>query len=470
MHSPSPTRSAARPVALRPAFQLVTIALVLAWVALTLSELAAAPGTLAATWLDRLSTGLAVPFAIELGLRLRAASQPAAFLLEYWIDVVALLSVPLSLLLPPSPVLLLFRLLRLYRLIALVRRVPLFTGFVHHRGPRRALALLGIVALCVVVSTAALLAFESGKNPGLASLDQAFWFSLFSIFATQPTPDVPMTLGGKLVSLFLIFVGLSTFAVLTGTVSAVVLSRLKLETKIVDLNEIKDHTIICGWSRKAEIIAREFIDGSKEDAPPLVVIATHDAERNFADPRLIGRVQFIDDDFTRIGALERAGIARASTCVILSDTSGGRSEPDADARTILTALTIQSLHPHVYRCAELNRSEYSAHLKSGCINECVVGGEHSAFLLAQAALNHGAMSVLNELMTHRSNHKFCRIPVPRGLIGKSFVEALSHMKQEQNVLVVALATGGGAPTLNPGECRLAAGDELMIIADADYET
>ena len=102
----------------------------------------------------------------------------------------------------------LLRLLRVLRVIAIVRRLPTIAGLAKRRTARRSLALAAVVALSAITATAALLAFESGKNPELSSFPQAFWFSLYSIFATQPTPDVPLTLGGRVVSLILIF---STF-------------------------------------------------------------------------------------------------------------------------------------------------------------------------------------------------------------------------------------------------------------------
>lgn len=452
----------------RPGVALALLALILAWSAVTVTEIAAGVGTSSALWLDRLANAMTLIFAIELMLRYRDSPSRARFFREYWPDVVAVASVTLTLG-SVMPALRLLRLLRLYRVFVLARQVPAFRGFVRHRGPRRALALLSIIGLSVMVATAALLAFESGKNQELSSFEQAFWFSLYSIFATQPTPDAPLTTGGRVVSLFLIFVGLSTFAVLTGTVSAVVLSRLKVEGLVVDWEDLKDHVIICGWNRKAEIIVREYDAMHKDDPKPVVVIAKTEGSPAFTEPSLRSRVQFLDDDFTKISALEKAGILRASTCILLSDTTKGRNERDADARTILAALTVERLNPQVYTCAELNRREYSTHLKLGCVDDFVVSGEHSAFLLAQAALNHGTMNVWSELLSYEYGHKFCRVTVPQKLVGHHFCEALKVLKKEDNLIAIAISQKGQAPKINPPDTTvLGEGDELVVIAEADY--
>lgn len=453
--------------ALRPAFDLATIALVLAWTALTVTEIAAGPSTVAAEWLNRLATLLGIVFVVELALRFRSTPSPARFARDYWMDVLAVSSIFLTAFFP-LPLLRLLRLLRVYRVVVLAQKTPFLAGFVRHRGPRRALALLGIVSLCAVVATAALLAFEGGKNPELATFDQAFWFSLYSIFATQPTPNAPASLGGRIVSLFLIFVGLSMFAVLTGTVSAVLTNRIGKEGMLVEWEDLKDHIIICGWNRKAEIIVREWDATHKDQSLPIVVIAKLEGTPSFTDPALRRRVQFLDEDCTKVSALERAGIMRAATCILLSDTTKGRSERDADARTILAALTVERMNPKVYTCAELNRREYSTHLTLGCVDDFVVSGEHSAFLLAQAALNHGTATVWSELLSYEYGHKFCRVPVPKKLIGKDFLDALSYLKKHDNLLAIAVASKGKPPKINPQGHVLAESDELVVIADASY--
>ncbi len=166
------------------------------------------------------------------------------------------------------------------------------------------------------------------------------------------------------------------------------------------MGRLEGHLIICGWNRKAEIIVREYDAAHRDDPMPVVVIARVEGPPTFTDPTLRKRVLFLDDDFTKISALEKANVKKASTCVVLSDTTRGRNERDADARTILAALTVEKLRPSVYTCAELNRREYAQHLTLGAVDDYVVGGEHSAFLLAQAALNRGTLNVFSELLSY----------------------------------------------------------------------
>ena len=121
-----------------------------------------------------------------------------------------------------------------------------------------------------------------------ANFGQAFWFSLYSIFATQPTPEPPITLGGRDRVAGPDFVGLSTFALFTGSVSAAVLTPCAT----------KEHRWI-GKSRGAPHHLRLEPQGGDHRARiprvgvhaamPIVVIAELEGTPSFADQSLKAR-------------------------------------------------------------------------------------------------------------------------------------------------------------------------------------
>jgi voltage-gated potassium channel len=232
-------------------------------------------------------------------------------------------------------------------------------------------------------------------------------------------------------------------------------------------DELDDHILICGWNRKAEIIVGEYV--SAKPGVPIAVIAKLDGDPQFTDPNLRKEIQFLNEDFTKAAALELAGVRRASTCIILSDTTRGRNERDADARTVLTALTVEKLNPEVYTCAELNRREYSDHLALGNVNSFVVSGEHSAFLLAQAALNQAALGIFSELLSYSAGNRFCRLRVPESWKGKTFFEALVIVKEKHDAILIAVADGKGGMTVNPHAYVFEGGEEAVAITTKDID-
>jgi len=363
---------------------------------------------------------------------------------------------------PAGSPLLLLRYARALRLVSLAR--PTVARL---RGSARALVRVGLAAsLVLVVGSSALLALERDVNPALASPGHALWSVLYSMVAGEPIPAPPETWGGRLVSALVIATGLATFATAAGTAGAIVTEAIRTGGPMVAWDELEGHIVVCGWNRKAELIVREVLSAHATE-PPVVVITDAEGEPAFVDEGLRRSVQFLNADFTEVATLERAGVSRAKKCILLSDTSRGRSERDADARTILAALTIERLNRDVYTCAEVHTRDHLPHLRMGNVNDVVVSGEHSAFLLAQAALTTGVMGVFEELLTLEYGSKFVTVPVPSRWVGKPFREVLARLKDEHDALLVGVRRGAGRVELNPKGHTFVAEDTLVIIASGD---
>lgn len=420
---------------------------------------------------------LTAVFAFELCLRFWAATSTRKFLREYWIEIVAIL--PLFRVFRTARALRLLRLVRLLRMFGVVSRLASHFPYIVRRGALEYLVVGELLVVTVVFGAGALMFFEGRSPAGAAvvndlavsgtdasvpsnefTLSKSFWFSLYSLFAGEPIPAPPSTLGGRIVTVFVMFMGMTIFAMFTGTISAFMVERLRTEGRIVHWDQLENHVILCGWNRKAQIIVKEYRNSAGQHDTPIVVIADFDGPLPQVDVR---RVHFLNDDFTKVPVLEKAGIRRATTCIVLSDTTH-RSEQDADARTILAALTVEKLNPSVYTCAELLEQSYASHLEMGHVNDYVVSGEHSAFMLAQAAVNRGLMEVFGELLTRGKGNAFHHIPVPSGWIGQEFIEMLPAAKTELDAILIGVQSAGGKIEINPAKHQFEIGDEVVIIA------
>ena len=237
----------------------------------------------------------------------------------------------------------------------------------------------------------------------------------------------------------------------------------------MDIDEVHDHIIICGWNVKAEIIVQEYRVLPSTKNLPIVVVAQFESEIPTGGDSLGENISFLNDDFTRVAALEKAGVHRARTCIILADMSGGRSEQDADARTILTGLTVEKLNSEVYTCAELINRSYGMHLEMGHVDDYVVSGEYSAYMLAQAAMNRGLMEVFTELLTYQTDgNEFYRLKLPEEWYGKQFMELLVHLKENHNAILVAVCPQDAKMRINPADYVFAEGDQIVAIAEQEF--
>jgi len=442
-------------------------ALIVISVVLTIAEIAMGAASPAAATLDSVNHGLTVLFAVELTLRCLAATSRRRFFREYWIDILAVL--PLLRVFRVFRALRLLRLLRMLRLLGFISRYASYFPYVIRRGALEYVIVSGLILLTLIFGSVAVLHFERGQNQEIDSLAEAFWFSLCSLFAGEPTPFSLQSFGAKVAAVGIMFMGVTIFAMLTGTVSAFMIDRLQTEGKVVDWEQLSGHIIICGWNRKTEIILAEFLAAQPGSDVPIVVVGMTEGEPLVDNPKIRERVRFLNDDFTKVAALEKAGIRRAKTCIIVSDTGRGRSEQDADARTILAALTAEKLNPDIYTCAELIHRDFGSHLEMGNVNDYVVADEHSAFLLAQAALNRGLMVVFKELLTQEHGNQFYRLPVTEEWSGKTFIELFVHLKETKNAILVAVQDAEGQHYVNPQDYTFQAGDNLVVIARQNVE-
>lgn len=410
------------------------------------------------TWIVEAQDVITAFFVVELIIRFIAFKRRSRFLREYWLDILAVVAV--------FPVFRLFRLARFLRLLRLLRmfRVArtlssnsrLLNTLLERRVTEYFLVLV-LLLMTVLMGSLGLVFFEN-PHDGLDDLHHSFWTTIFSLMSTQYATEFPPTLGGKMVMLFVIFSGLTFFAVLTGTVSALMIEKLK-EGGILNMTALEDlegHVLICGWNTGVEIVLAQMQQDPQFREKEFVIIAERE-DLPFLSAVNRARVRLLKEDFTRVEVLRKANVMTAAVAVIVSDTAHGRSRQDADARTVLASLTIEKLNPQVHTCAELSNSMNEHHLRLGKINEVVITQDIAGRLLAQAALDSTRSRVIQQMLRESS---LSPQPVGAKLVGQKFSAVLGAFP---GAIPIAVRTAAGEVLLNPEGHVLAEGDVLLCI-------
>jgi voltage-gated potassium channel len=98
-------------------------------------------------------------------------------------------------------------------------------------------------------------------------------------------------------------------------------------------------------------------------------------------------------------------------------------------------------------------------------DEIIVSGAVTSTLLARAARDPGVTRVVSDLLQGRQGHELYFTPVPSVVVGKPFLEALTRLKQDYNVLLIAVQSGEGMLYTNPPSTyQIRAVDRLYLIA------
>jgi voltage-gated potassium channel len=443
-----------------PSTESALVGLILLSVGIVFLEVGVSPGATIYPLLGHLQGGLTVIFWLELALRFWIARSKRRYLRQYWLDILAVM-----------PGLHSLRLLRLLRVGILVNRnlgrSP--NRFVAELGAQ--IGLLATLGLLLLAGALGLYLIEVQQSPDPDSLEQTFWWSLFTLVAAEPIGiEDPQTLWGRLLTLMLMLGGLTLFAVMTGLVSAVMVQRLRsvMEFRTMELDELRGHIIICGWNRNGVHVIEELLLDPSLRGVPIVVVAefleTPEKDLRFFNP---SQLYFYTDDYTRLDVLETIGIAHASHAILLADTCCPRSDQDRDARTVLAALTIEKLNPAVYTCAQLLDRRNDVQLKVAGVDDVIVADEIASHLIASSIRTQGSVEVLAELLTVQMGNQIYKLPIPSNWVDLPFWQAVDRVKQTQDALVIAVEPGGSERKIlvnPPAEYRLAPQDYLVVIA------
>jgi len=309
----------------------------------------------------------------------------------------------------------------------------------------RALIMLGLVLL---IGTAGYMVIE-----GWQLLD-AIYMTVITITTVGFREVRTVSPPGKIFTLVLICMGMGIIAYTLGMVAQVmvefqvrsILGRRKLGLKI---KSIKNHYILCGYGRIGRIISQEL---KSSRIPLLVVDSNPDSKQSFEQQD----IPYIIDDATSEDVLIEAGIERAKglISVVLSD-----------ADNLFITMTARGLNPGLFILARAEEEQSRKKLLRAGANRVVlpylIGGQKMAHTITKPAVTD-----FLELTVHDKNIELemGELLVKDRSKLKGVTLADSGIRQEMNVIIVAIRKENGEMAFNPSsETRIETGDTLIAL-------
>jgi voltage-gated potassium channel len=322
-----------------------------------------------------------------------------------------------------------------------------------------ALVLLGLLFL---VTVTVVYVAENGKSADFTSFRSALEWVAVTLVKDPPWHVV--TPVGKVMGYVVEFLKPISVAVITAAVTTHLFQLIVRRGSGKGRTRLKDHIVICGWSGKAEEILREIRGrGDEGSHKPVVLLAKLEAS-----PTKDELTTFISGDPTQASDLQRAGIERAETAIVLADNS----YPDIDAEemdshTLLTTLAIESLNPSCYTCVEVVHSANRDHFNRTKADELVVSAHLTGALLAHSAIARGLSRIVDDLLTYPEGDEFYWAEVPATWAGRPFRDALTALKVQFDCLPLAVGRDGSYTTNPPADYVLQQGDRLLVLSKDD---
>lgn len=322
----------------------------------------------------------------------------------------------------------------------------------------------GVAVLTLAICAVVFGIVERANNENVHGIGLASGFEWVTRTLLEGASPWDITTGvGKILNYVVLIAGVGLAATVTGALAAKLIEIVMKRGSGMGSARENNHIVICGWSTKGEEILRELHADEVEDKRPVVILA--DLERSPTRDEL---VTWVRGNPATGEDLIRAGIDRADTAIILADLVSGDSE-DADAKTLLTTLAVESINPNCYTCVEVIKSENRQHFERTKADELVVSAELTGALLASSAVTHGLSRVVTDLITHPVGNEFYEMSAPSDVVGKTFMEALTHLKDSHDCIPMAVSKNGSDYEINPARDRtIQENDRFLVIAQTGF--
>ena len=406
-------------------------------------------------WADVVIT---VCFVVEYLLKLRVAPRKAYFITQNVIDLIALL--PVMRIFRLGRAVRLFRLLRMLRVIRVgsVLEARIDRVNAERQKHRLETTVIGVyLFFSMVFGTVGIMVFESGTNEGFDSLGKALWWCVVTLTTVGYGDLYPITPGGKMVAAVIMFIGLSFYALLTSSISSILIERARHnQGNEMEIATMEHHVVVCGWNESGYRLIQDLIQ--QPDSPHVVVLTDDSNIPQFKHTHIF----YVFDDPTTAKALATSRVRHADIVVILADPRAG-SPQDIDARTILTILAVEQLRPEVHTIAELLQEENIFHANNANVDEVIIAGEYTGAMLSQAVQSPGMTDVFADLFDAGVGSYVREMPLPDSLIGESFTAASTELFA-RGLGVLLGYHRGGIEMAPEGDPVLERGDRLILLS------
>ncbi|MDX6375328.1 MAG: voltage-gated potassium channel, partial [Nocardioidaceae bacterium] len=189
-------------------------------------------------------------------------------------------------------------------------------------------------------------------------MDWLYW-SVTTVMGAGDSSQVKTPIGYAFSWLLILF-GVAIVASLTGALVGFLIDYLLKEGQGMGASGYRDHIIVCGWNSTA----RELIQELSTDEYTTKIVVIHDTDNNPAGEG----VYFVSGDITTAHDLRRAGVEDAQAAVVCP--ADGSNE--ADMKSILCVMAIESIAPHVRTVVEVNNPNHIEHFQRAEADEILV--------------------------------------------------------------------------------------------------
>ena len=281
------------------------------------------------------------------------------------------------------------RILMLFRLFKILRYTNSIKQFRHVFIEKKfeffTLAIMFMMAI-MFGSTIIFIYEGAGINENINNFFDAIYWSVITISTVGFGDISPVTIQGRIATLFLVIGGLSVIAFFTSIVTTALgekLTALKEEKVMGEANALKEFVIICGYGRMGKVLADEFI---KVKQKFIIVDQNDDIFKHTNTQNFLA----IKGDATDSSLLANIGINNGATTII--------AITDNDSVNLSIILTARSQNSNINIIARANKTNAKAKLLLAGANKVILSNEIAALVAAEYIGQPVAFDAIDDIL------------------------------------------------------------------------
>ncbi len=309
-------------------------------------------------------------------------------------------------------------------------------------------SILFLFLIVVVGSSIGIYLLENKINSAFKSIGDALWFTIVTLSTVGYGDKTPVSAQGKLFGVIMMFFGVAITGTVSGKIASYLVERqLKKGQGLISLKKLTGHFVICGWKKEMPLIISDILKLNPELKPEQIVLVCSVSPQLIQDlkaHRRLARINFIYGDYTDEDVLKRANIQKAKVALIVADQSNpNASMHEIDSKTVMTAMTIETINKEIYTCAELLDSKFEKYLKLAHCDEIILSREYSRILLANVFSSSGVSHIIYKLISADSPTPLKVVDIPEQFLYKTFSELQQYFKAKDGSLVIGIIENTG---------------------------
>ncbi|MCB0368151.1 MAG: NAD-binding protein [Bdellovibrionales bacterium] len=269
----------------------------------------------------------------------------------------------------------------------------------------------------------------SGAN--ITSYWDGLWWGIVTLLTVGYGDRFPVTPEGRIWTGVMMIGGVAGIGVVTAKISSVFLERALRDRKgLVETESLDQHFVICGWKNEMHTLLLHILDSNPQITCEQIVLVNNVADseiENLHEYANLKKIKHIRGDFFSADVLKRAAPEKAFKILILADATPGEkgavpTRTEADARTIMAAMTLNNIAKGIPVVAEILDSQMDQYLKLAQVHEIIYSRDYSRLLLAMASTGLGVTNIFHDLLDPQSHFMLTTEPIPVEMINLTYNE------------------------------------------------